>query len=154
MLIRFLLICLYIILYYIILYYIILYLLIGAVHSMLKFLDQGSNLHHSNNLSHCDNAISSTRYTLRAHLCLFFIEVQLIYNVSGMQQSDSVYIFIFFFRVFSITVYYKTLGIVPCAIQQGLVAYPLPTQQCVSVNHRFLIYPSLPVPCPFPLWLS
>ena len=46
---------------------------------------------------------------------------QLIYNVvliSGIQQSDScIYIYIFFFRFFSIINYYKILNIVPCAIQ-------------------------------------
>ena len=44
-----------------------------------------------------------------------FIEVELIYSVSGVQQSDSnIYSF---FRFFSITGYYKILNIVPCAIQ-------------------------------------
>ena len=49
------------------------------------------------------------------------IELWLIYNVvldSGVQQSDSViFIYIFFFRFFSIIGYYKILNIVPCAIQ-------------------------------------
>ena len=45
-----------------------------------------------------------------------------VYNVvlvSGVQQSDSVYmhIYLFFFRFFSYIVYYKILSIVPCAIQ-------------------------------------
>ena len=34
-----------------------------------------------------------------------------------------VYIYIFFFRFFSIIGYYKILNIVPCARQEGLVAY-------------------------------
>ena len=45
----------------------------------------------------------------------FLIEVWLIYSVvlvSGVQKSDT-----FFFRFFSIIVYYKILNIVPCAIQ-------------------------------------
>ena len=53
-----------------------------------------------------------------------FIEVQLIYNVSGVQQSDSVFkiyihihTYMFFFRFFSIIDHYKILNIVPCAIQ-------------------------------------
>ena len=50
-----------------------------------------------------------------------FIGVELLYNVvlvSGVQQSDSViYIYIFFFRFFFITGYYKILNIVPCAMQ-------------------------------------
>ena len=40
--------------------------------------------------------------------------------VSGVQQSDSVihlYMYLFFFRLFSIIGYYKILNIVPCAIQ-------------------------------------
>ena len=44
--------------------------------------------------------------------------------VSSAQQSDSamhMYIYIFFFRFFSIMGYYKMLNIVPCAIQQDLV---------------------------------
>ena len=65
----------------------------------------------------------------------FFIEVQLIYNVSGVQQSDSVYIYIyvyiykyiyiyiFFFRFFSIMVYSRILNKVACFIQQALVLY-------------------------------
>ena len=42
--------------------------------------------------------------------------------VSGVQHSDSViyvniYVYIFFFMFFSITVYYRILNIVPCALQ-------------------------------------
>ena len=43
--------------------------------------------------------------------------------VLGIQKSDLViytYVsFFFFFRFFSLTGYYKLLGIVPCAIQQS-----------------------------------
>ena len=54
------------------------------------------------------------------------IEVRLIYSVSGVQQSDSVIyiymcVYVFLFRFFSITAYYKILNIVPCAIQLVLV---------------------------------
>ena len=52
-------------------------------------------------------------------LILIFIEVQLIYSimlVSVVQQNDPV-IHIQFFRFFSIVGYYKTLNIVPCAVQ-------------------------------------
>ena len=38
---------------------------------------------------------------------IYFIEVQLIYNISGTQQSDSVTHL--FFRLFSIICYYKIL---------------------------------------------
>ena len=44
---------------------------------------------------------------------MFFIEECC---VSGVEQSDSVYIHIFL-RFFSIIGYYKILSIVPCAIQ-------------------------------------
>ena len=66
-------------------------------------------------LRSCDSGILSF---------FFLIEIYLIYSivlVSGIQQSDSVmyvcvYIYIYF-RLFSITGYYKILNIVPCAIQ-------------------------------------
>ena len=51
------------------------------------------------------------------------------------------YIYIFFFRSFSIIGYYKILNIVPCAIQQVLVVYLFYVQQCVSVNPKLLNYP-------------
>ena len=67
----------------------------------------------------------------RFYFSLFFIEVQLIYNVgliSAMQPSDSgvythtcvcvcVCIYTLFKTLFSTVVYYKILKIVPCAIQ-------------------------------------
>ena len=80
-------------------------------------------------------------YPSQLHIFFFSVEVQLIYNVSGAQQSDSVvYVFyiyvytcthgfiyiymyiyahtcIYFFRFFSIIGYYKMLNIVSCAIQ-------------------------------------
>ena len=52
-----------------------------------------------------------------------FIEVQFIYNVvlvSGIQQSDSL-TDIYFFRFFSIIVYYKILNVVPCVIVGPIV---------------------------------
>ena len=56
-----------------------------------------------------------------------FFEVWLVYNVvlvsgMGIQQSDS-FIYIFFFRFFTITDYYKILSIVLCALQWVLAAY-------------------------------
>ena len=52
---------------------------------------------------------------------IYFIEVELIYNVvvvSGLQQSDSViHIYTFSFIFFSIMAYYRILNIVPCTIQ-------------------------------------
>ena len=52
----------------------------------------------------------------------FFTEVQLIYNVSGMQQSESdMYVYThthtLFFRFFAIMAYCKILNTVPCATQ-------------------------------------
>ena len=68
--------------------------------------------------------------------------------VSAVQQSDSAihtYISIFF-RFFSLIGYYKILSIVPCAIQWVLVVYLFYIQYCVSINPKFLIYPSPPSP--------
>ena len=52
---------------------------------------------------------------------IFFIEVELIYNVvatSAVQQSDSViHTYTFFFILFSVMVYPRILNIVPCAMQ-------------------------------------
>ena len=52
---------------------------------------------------------------------IFLIGVWLIYNVvlvSDIQQSDSViYIYLLFFRNFSIIDYFKILNIVLCVIQ-------------------------------------
>ena len=62
----------------------------------------------------------------------YLVEIQLIYNVSNVQQSDSEYIYIytyvciyiyFFFRFFSIIGYYMILNRVPYAVQQDLVVY-------------------------------
>ena len=67
----------------------------------------------------------TTELFLNFYFYLFFIEVQLIYNVvlvSGIQQSDSVisihtYVYIFLFQILSFIGYYKILYIVPYAIQ-------------------------------------
>ena len=64
----------------------------------------------------------------RFYFSLFFIEVQLIYNVvliSAVQPSDSgvyihsvcVCVYTLFKTLFPTVVYYKILNIVPCAIQ-------------------------------------
>lgn len=51
-----------------------------------------------------------------------FVEVYFIYSVSSIQQRDLVIcMYISFCRFFSITRYYKTLNLVPCAIQHILV---------------------------------
>ena len=55
------------------------------------------------------------------YLKIYFIEVQLIYNVvliSTIQQSDSIiHMYAFCFIFFSIMVYHRILTITPCAIQ-------------------------------------
>ena len=54
-------------------------------------------------------------YSWLCTLQLVFIEVELIYNivlVSGVQQSDSVFLKIIFHYS-----YYKVMGIIPCAVQ-------------------------------------
>ena len=61
---------------------------------------------------------------------LLKIDVWWIYSVvfvSGVQQVDSGIPRrrVFFFIFFSVTVYYRILNRVPCAIQEDLVAYPL-----------------------------
>lgn len=48
----------------------------------------------------------------------FLIDVQMTYNVSGVQLSDIL-------RFFSIISYYKILAIVSSDTQQVLVVYPL-----------------------------
>ena len=55
--------------------------------------------------------------------CLFFIEIELTYNVvliSAAQQSDSV-IRTFFFHVLSMMVYHRISAIVPCAELQSVL---------------------------------
>ena len=52
--------------------------------------------------------------------------MELIYNVSGAQQSDSdihIHTNIYFFSLFSIVGYYEISNIVPCALQQVPVGY-------------------------------
>ena len=56
------------------------------------------------------------------------------------------YLYIFFTKFFSIIGYYKTVTIVPCAIQQDLVIYLIFIKKYVSVNPKLLNYPS---PTPF-----
>ena len=72
----------------------------------------------------CNNDLGGGQ---RFYFSLFFIEVQLIYNVAlitAVQQSDSgiythiyIYTHTLFKIFFSTVVYYKILNIVPCAIQ-------------------------------------
>ena len=60
--------------------------------------------------------------------------------ISTVQQSDPVIYIFFFLTLSSIMFYPKKLDIVPCAIQQDLIAYPLQRQKFASCK------PKLPVP--------
>ena len=88
---------------------------------------------------------------------IYFIGELLIYNVVSISvvqpsvQSHThphphthIQIYIFFF-VFSIMVYHRVLNIVPCAIQQVLVVYPLYTKllHLLILNSQFIppLYP-------------
>ena len=84
---------------------------------------------------------------------LFFIEVQLNYNVpfAAVQQSDSfIHTYTFFLIFFFIIVYHRVLDIGPCAVQQDLVVYLYtPTCICSSQtptptlplgNHQYILY--------------
>ena len=67
----------------------------------------------------------------------------MIYNVSGILQSDSIVctyicIYIFFSRFFSILAYYKILNIIPCAMQSVLIG--LYTVMCILVCILYTIY--------------
>ena len=78
---------------------------------------------------------------------LFYIGLQLIYSVVFQVYSKVIqlyiYIYPFFFRFFSCIDYYRVLSSVPCAIYQFLVDCLFCMQQCVYVNPKPLIYPSL-----------
>lgn len=52
-----------------------------------------------------------------------------------------------FYRLYSIKAYYKTMALIPCAIQYILVAYLFYTQQFVSLNPISLICPPLSSVC-------
>ena len=70
----------------------------------------------------------------------FLIEVQLIYNVfvSGVQHNDSdVFFYIQIYSFFQILMPYrlfKTLSIVPCAVQQIFLGYLFYIQQCTHAR--------------------
>ena len=50
-----------------------------------------------------------------------------------------------FYRLYSIKAYYKTMALIPCAIQYILVAYLFYAQQFVSLNPISLICPHFPL---------
>ena len=56
------------------------------------------------------------------------------------------YVYIFFFRFFSVTSYYKMLSVVPYAAQWFRPVLYFVTQQRVSVSPNFRIYPASPLP--------
>ena len=105
-------------------------------------------------IRHCFPVSESLPKGHRFHF-IYLIEVKLIYHVvlvSGVQESDSVihiYIYIFFFRYFSIIGYYKILNtlIVPCAMQQVLVVYhSIYNSLHLLVSNSQFIPPLLPSP--------
>ena len=50
---------------------------------------------------------------------------------------------ILFLTLSSIMLHHKWLYVVPCALQQDSIAYPLQSQQSASVNPRFPVHPAL-----------
>ena len=70
-------------------------------------------------------SIANLQCCVNLQRCVVYSKViQLyIYIYICMYVCMYVCMYIFFFRVFSITGYYKTLNMVPCAIQQVLVLY-------------------------------
>ena len=69
-----------------------------------------------------------------------FIEVYLIYSISSIQPSDSVIcMYVSFFRFFSSIGYYKTLNLVPCAIQQILVCFKY-SSVCMSIPNSIVLF--------------
>ena len=57
-------------------------------------------------------------------LCQFLLYRKVTQSSISLSLSLSLYIHIPFLILSSIMVYPKRLGIVPCAIQQDLIAYP------------------------------
>ena len=95
--------------------------------------------------------ISNLQYTwFIIFFQVVFIEIQLIYNVVLVSSKNStviqLYIYLFFFRflLYVIAKYWILFSVLYC--RSFLVIYYI--QQCVYVNPKLLIYPSLP----FPLW--
>ena len=82
---------------------------------------------------------------------IFFIDLQLIYHivlVSTVHQSDSLMrIYTLFSIFFSIIVYHRVLTLLPCAVQEALVVYPVYTQWFASANPKLPFQPS-PKPSP------
>ena len=103
----------------------------------------------------CWQNTSAWRELDRSFFSFFFFSflLQLIYNIlpiSAIQQSVPV-IHMYKHSFSHIILHHvpsKCLHIVPCAIQQKLIAYPLQTQQFASTN---LTLPVLLTPFPFPL---
>ena len=78
---------------------------------------------------------------------MYFIEVQLIYNVvliSAVQQNDSVthiHVYAYIYIFLSIMVYYRILNIVPCAIQWDLLFILPPFLKCSFENNQVKEFP-------------
>ena len=64
----------------------------------------------------------------KKEVIFFFYLSKLAYSaalISFYSKLTQLYMNAFFFLLFSATVYLRRLDIVPCAIHQGLVVYPL-----------------------------
>ena len=59
-----------------------------------------------------------------------------------------IHIYIIFLTLSSIMFHHKWLDIVPCAIEQDLIAYPLQMQESASINPRLPVPPTLFSPIP------
>ena len=74
-------------------------------------------------ISFCIAKWTSHTYTYIPLLFFFEIELLLIYNVTFLMYSKVIHISVYFFRFFSIIVYYKLLNIVPCVYSRTLFTY-------------------------------
>ena len=88
-------------------------------------------------------------FQFRIFIYLFSVEVQSIYKCQVSFRVCSSYSVVCIyrptFRFFSLLGHYKTLTIVPCAVQQVLVSYLFHVQPCVCVNPKLLIGPPPPL---------
>ena len=92
---------------------------------------------------------------------LFFIFNDLYFSIIvGLQCSVNFYctakwsvkhIYTFFFLHYPPSYFIMLLDIVPSAIEQDLIAYPLQTQEFASIKPRLPVHPTL---LPFPLATS
>ena len=98
---------------------------------------------------HCGGAKVSTS-AARIFFFFFFLMIFIFFHYSRFTvfcqfstvQQREIYIYTFFLTVSSIMLYHKWPDIVPCAIQQDLIAYPLQMQSFASINPRLPVHPT------------